>query len=183
VRDEEEVIVNFADLQYLTEKLYCPDRAVAFVTVKSVAVEAREDVAVCILQCTLPSNAQVSVGEDCVLFVREVDLNIAKSIDSLELMGSGALPHTFVRLVSDPNAWSATPGDDLLQGSLAGVPASALEKHRVQLNRIYQSVMDLSGGHESRYAQVAPLTGVQAQAFQRLVHDKLTIVWGPPGMY
>lgn len=180
VRDEAETIVNFADLQFLTEKLYCSDRAVAFVTLKSVLVEARDQSrnAVCILQCTLPSNAQVNVGEDCGLFAREVDLNIAKSIDSLELMGSGALPPTFVELVTDPNAWSARPFDNpLLQGSIAGVSAAALERSRIQVNRVYQSVLDLREG----FAQVGPLTGVQAQAFQRLMHDKLTIVWGPPG--
>jgi hypothetical protein len=181
VKDQEEVIVNFADLQYLTEKLYCPDRAVAFVTVKSVAVQVRDGTSVCQLQCTLPSNALVAVGDECVLFAREVDLNIAKSIDSLRLMGSGGLPHTFVHLIADPNQWSALPAHPVTAATFAGVACTALERSRVEVNRIYQSVIDLSGGLESPFAKVGPLTGVQAQAFHRVVHDKLTIVWGPPG--
>lgn len=182
-KEDAEVIVNFADLLYLTEKLYCPDRAVAFVTVKNVAVEVRGGSVVNIVQCTLPSNSLIAINDTCVLFPREVDLNLAKSIDSLTMMDTGALPNTFVDLVTDPNKWNALPvTHPPTVPSFAGVLCSALDRSRVQVNLVYQNVISLTGDTaESPFAKVAPLSGVQAQAFQQLLHDKLTIVWGPPG--
>ncbi len=182
-KEDAEVVVNFADLCYLTEKLYCPDRAVTFVTVKNVVMEVREGGVVCIVQCTLPSNSLIVEGDTCVLFAREVDLNLAKSIDSLTLLGHGALPHTFVELVADPNHWNALPiAHPPTPPSFVGLPCSTLDRSRVQVNLVYQNVISLTGDTSaSPFAKVAPLSGVQAQAFHQLLHDKLTIVWGPPG--
>lgn len=173
-RDKAETIVNFVDLMYLSESRFSKNREVAFVSVDV------PNAHVLSVRCEVPTGFAVNIGDVCVLFAREVDLNLAKSIDSLESMGADCnahptTPRTFIDLVEDPNAWSARAcgiTGICAETVLSDVLCSALESGRGCVDSIYQDA-----GVDS----LGPLSGAQTQALQSLLHSKLTVLWGPPG--
>jgi hypothetical protein len=182
VRDNEALVSQFSDYQYATEMHSCSDYSYRFVNVTEVATEDVAGVPTRVVKIAMKSVTFLTTGQAYILFEREVDLNVLKSVDTLTKAAGLLAPNTFVDVITAPNAWNDSVTTAGAGPTFAGMDCATLSAARVRVDAVYRDVLLLTGGSaDSPYASVGPLTSVQARAFDRVLKDRLTIVWGPPG--
>ena len=185
------VVTQFTDMEYITELKRYNGEGIVFASIVAINTDSRTNKRT--IHISTQNNSWCRVGDVYVLFARETDLTIDKSIDSLNFAasavvrcaGSGGTSSSgcaLVDLITDPNTWSGKPE------TFAGVAWAQLESSRIAVNSVYSNIINLnntssssSGASASPYAKVGPLTSVQAKPFDMLLRERLTIVWGPPG--
>lgn len=175
--NDPQVLASFTDLNYISKMGFIPGNTCRLVSVVNTFLHDEQ----WCLGISLLGNASLfaKVGREYLLFPREMDFNVAKSLTSLTQALQRLLPPTFEALLSDPNRWSAEPGFPplFIERSSELTPYNELDEVRKNVNIFYRSLGDLNDS----YRKLAPLTGAQAQAFKMLLTERLTILWGPPG--
>lgn len=180
--DRSDLVAGFVDIQYLVEKSCCKNLSYRFVTVVRASMAQNNGIAVRTVEIDIwLAEKIIKENNTYVMFERGVDLNIKKSLDSLAQAAQGAIPLTFEAVLQDPNTWNSEHQRAELPPTFADLALNVLDQSRMDVNTVYRTVIDHTGLDASPFAKVAPLTGVQARAFQMLLSDRLTIVWGPPG--
>jgi hypothetical protein len=181
---DEQLLSLYADYAHLTETMKCPDDRYTFGSVVEITSEPSQsgDAPVMVVEVSTTGRTAFVEGRMYFLFEREADLNMSRTFDSLAQAVARRTPSTFVDVVRDPNAWSRAFGTDKAAATFAAVGCAPLSQARVAVDAVYRQHIGLTGGSmESPFASVGPLTRVQLAAFDKLLHERLTVMWGPPG--
>ena len=168
VRDDEALVTQYCDYQNLSETSSCSNWSYRFVNIKETGRSGTQ----WRVGIEMKSETFLTPNAVYILFEREVDLVVQKSEDSLRQASAHLVPGTFSDVVRNPNSWGKV-------STMAGVSCASLDSARIAVDNVYSSYCRLHTNCPQ--AAVGPLTRVQAAAFQKVLTERLTILWGPPG--